>query len=146
MTSIHARGVLNLALALTVTSVLQAADQKDSPKNDRPSLALRLAPQTAIAPARVTGSAELRGGSDNFEDYYCVTAEWDWNDGTVSQSTADCDPFEPGKSEIRRRYTAEHAFQSSGAYRVSFRLKRKDRVLASATAIVQITGADRFGY
>ena len=146
MTSIHARGVSSLALALTLASGLQAGEQKDSPKNERPSLAVRLAPQTAIAPARITGSAELRGGSDNFEEYYCVTAEWDWNDGTTSQATADCDPFESGKSEIRRRYTAEHAFQSPGAYRVSFRLKRKDKVLASATAFVQITGADRFGY
>ena len=105
-----------------------------------------LCSRNSSRPARITGSAELRGGSDNFEEYYCVTAEWDWNDGTTSQATADCDPFESGKSEIRRRYTAEHAFQSPGAYRVSFRLKRKDKVLASATAFVQITGADRFGY
>ena len=146
MTSIRAHAVLSLALTLMIVCLLQAAQQKDSPKNDRPSLSLRLAPQTAIAPARVTGNAELRGGSNSFEEYYCVTAEWDWDDGTVSQSTADCDPFELGKSEIRRRYTAEHIYQNSGAFRVTFKLKRKDKALAATTAVVQITGGDRFGY
>ena len=146
MILIRARRVLSLALALMIAATVQAAQQKDSPKNDRPSLSLRVTPQTAIAPARITGNAELRGGSDNFEDYYCVTVEWDWDDGTVSRSTADCDPFEPGKSEIRRRYTAEHAFQNSGAYRVSVRLKKKDKALATATAFVQITGGGPFGY
>lgn len=146
MTWIRLRGVLSVALALTMAALLQAAGQKDSPKNERPSLSLRLTPQTAIAPARVTGNAELRGGSNNFEEYYCVTAEWDWDDGTVSQSTADCDPFEPGKTEIRRRYTEVHAYQISGSFRVTFRLKKKDKALASTTAVVQITGGDRFGY
>lgn len=146
MTVVRLRGVLSLALALTLASLLPAAEQKDSPRNERPSLLLRLAPQTAIAPARITGSAELRGGSNNFEDYYCATVEWDWDDGTVSQSTADCDPFEPGKTEIQRRYTAVHAYQSSGAFRVSFRLKKKEKTMATATAVVQITGGDRFGY
>ena len=137
---------MTVALAAALVSMLQATGQKEPSKNDRPSLSLRLTPQTALAPARVTGSADLRGGSDNFEEYYCVTVEWDWNDGSMSQSTADCDPYEPGKSEIRRRYTAEHAFQSAGGYRVAFKLKKKDKVLATATAVVQITGGERFGY
>lgn len=146
MTLIRAAGLFSLAVVLTTASPLQAAQQKDSPKNDRPSLSLRLMPQTAIAPARITGTAELKGGSNSFEEYYCATVEWDWDDGTVSESTADCDPFEPGKTEIQRRYTAVHAYQSSGAFRVSFRLKKKDKTMATATAMVQITGADRFGY
>ena len=146
MNFFRSNGLIAVAFAAALASLLQAAGQKDPSRNDRPSLALRLAPQTALAPARVTGNAELRGGSDNFEDYYCVTVEWDWNDGSVSQSTADCDPYEPGKSEIRRRYSAEHAYQYAGGYRVAFKLKKKDKVLATATAIVQITGADRYGY
>lgn len=146
MVLIRARGVFNLALALMMASLLQAAEQKDSPKNDRPSLSLRLMPQSAVAPARITGSAELKGGSSGFEEYYCATVAWDWGDGTMSQSTADCDPFEPGKTEIQRRYTAVHEYQSSGVFHVSFRLKKKDKTMATATAVVQISGGVRFGY
>lgn len=146
MTKFSRDGVLCLGVAVSLATVLHAAGQKDTPKNERPSLSLRVSPQTVIAPARVTGSAELKGGSNNFEDYYCVTVDWDWDDGTLSQSTADCDPFEPGKTEIRRRYTATHAYQRAGAYKVSFRLKKKDKTLAIATAVVQVTGGDPFPY
>src|SRR4029450_8488494 len=105
MTKFYVNGTLFLGVVVSLAAVLHAAGQKDSPKNERPSLSLRVTPQPVMAPARVTGSAELRGGSNNFEEYYCVTVEWDWDDGTLSQSTADCDPFEPGKTEIRRRYS-----------------------------------------
>ena len=146
MNVVRARRVLTVAFAVALAAMLQAAGQREPSKNDRPSLSLRVTPQTALAPARISGNVELKGGSDSFEEYYCVTVEWDWADGAISQSTADCDPYEAGKTEIRRRYTAEHAYQSSGSYRVAFKLKKKDKVLATATAIVQITGGDRFGY
>jgi hypothetical protein len=146
MTKFYVNGTLFLGVAVSLATVLHAAGQKDSPKNERPSLSLRVTPQTVIAPARVTGSAELRGGSSNFEEYYCVTVEWEWDDGTISQSTTDCDPYEPGKSEIRRRYTSTHAYERAGAYKVSFRLKKKDKTLAMATAVVQVTGGDPFLY
>ena len=82
----------------------------------------------AMSPARVVLTAELVGGANDYEEFYCPTIEWDWGDGTQSESTSDCDPYEPGKSEIKRRFTVEHVFRA-GAYRVSIRLKRHDKAV-----------------
>ena len=125
---------------------LVAAQQKNTPKTERPSLSLKLAPRTGMAPSRVTGTAELKGGSNDSEDYYCVTMEWDWDDGTRSEQTADCEPYQAGKSEIKRRYTVEHVYDRSGSYRVTFRLKKKDKIIAATTATVQVIGGTPFGY
>src|SRR3970282_861343 len=66
------------------------ADRKEEPKQERPSLSLSLSPRTGIAPAQVRATAEFRGGSDNFEEYYCASVEWEWDDGSLSESTTDC--------------------------------------------------------
>ena len=43
----------------------------------------------------------------------------------------------PGKSEIRRRYTVTHTFRAGG-HKVWVRLKRNDKVLASANVLITI--------
>ena len=50
----------------------------------------------------------------------------------------DCEPYEAGKSEIRRRFTQEHVFRTPGSHKVWVRLKRNDKLLASANVNVQI--------
>lgn len=116
-----------------------AAPQKGEKDNEakRPKLTLKAQPVIAMSPARIVLTAELVGGSNDYEDYYCPTVEWDWDDGTQSASTSDCDPYEPGKSEIKRRFTKEHVFRA-GAFRVSFRLKRRDKPVAFATVNIQV--------
>ena len=81
---------------------------------------------------------DVRGGADDYADFYCPAIEWDWDDGTVSGNSEDRDPYEPGKSSIRRRYSIEHVFRQPGAFQVSFRLKKRDRVIASTSANVQV--------
>jgi len=88
-------------------------------------------------PARVVLTADLNGGPNDAEDYYCPTIEWDWGDGTTSESTSDCDPYVPGKSEIRRRFTTDHVFRA-GNFRVALRLKKRDKMVASATVMIEI--------
>ncbi len=83
-------------------------------QNKKPSIKLKANPAIGMPPFRVVVTAELTGGSNDFEDFYCASVEWDWGDGTTSEVKADCDPYEPGKSEIKRRYTQEHTYQSSG--------------------------------
>ena len=83
---------------------------------------------------------EFKGGDDDFQDYYCPTIEWNWGDGTVSEASNDCDPYESGVSEIRRRYTQSHTYKRSGAFRIVFRLKHRDRVLTSQTTLVRLLG------
>jgi len=55
----------------------------------------------------------------------------------MSESTSDCSPYEPGKSEIRRRYTIDHVFRA-GNYRVVLRLKKRDKMVTSATVNIEI--------
>jgi len=124
------------------TMALVAAQKSDKPEKEqepkRPKLTLRAQPQVAVAPARITLTAELTGGSNDFEEYYCPSIEWEWGDDTSSEATTDCDPYEAGKSQIKRRYTTQHQFTRPGTYRVYIHLKQRDKVQGSANAMVQV--------
>ena len=130
-----------LALALIGAPLLTAATQKEKaekPEKDRPSLTLKASPMMGFSPAKIVLTAELRGGADDYEDYYCPGIEWDWDDGTKSEFSSDCDPYEAGKSAIKRRFSALHEYKTAGQYKVSIRLKRKDKALTSANVTVQV--------
>ena len=60
--------------------------------------------------------------------------------GRCQESSNDCEPYEAGKSMIQRRYAVSHAYRQGGQYRISFRLKRKDKVTGQATTVVQLLG------
>src|SRR3954470_20271737 len=128
------------AVAAMLTTALAAA-QKTAPSKDKdqknPSLKLTARPPLGMSPARIVLTADLNGGPNDAEDYYCPTIEWDWGDGTTSESMSDCEPYEPGKSEIRRRYTIDHVFRA-GNYRVALRLKKRDKLVTSATVNIEI--------
>jgi hypothetical protein len=119
-------------------------DQKDS-TDPRPKVSLRAQPVIAMAPARVVFTAELTGGANDFEEFYCGAVEWEWGDGTKSESSSDCAPYEPGKSEIKRRFTVEHVFRA-GVYRVMFHLKRHDKAVGNATINIQVRPGLRDGF
>lgn len=106
--------------------------------NKKPSLSLKATPSVSFAPARIVVVAELKGGADDAEDFYCPTVEWEWGDGTVSTAEADCNPYEAGKSQIKRRYTVEHQFKNAGGFKISLRLKKGTKVAAMANAVVQV--------
>jgi hypothetical protein len=93
-----------------------------------------------MVPVRVVGMVELKGGDDDFEEYYCPTIEWNWDDGTVSESSNDCEPYERGKSVIKRKYTVTHPYRQGGRYRITFKLKQKSKVVGGANAVVQLLG------
>jgi len=128
-------------LAIAASAPLGAAQKNDKSKDqdaNRPRITLRAQPVVAVSPARVVLTAELVGGADDFQAFYCPTVEWAWGDDTVSESTVDCDPYEAGKSQIKRRFTVEHIFRRAGVYKIYFHMKRKDKMLGSATVTVQI--------
>jgi hypothetical protein len=135
---IVAIGVMCLAVAAGSPAVHAQRDTR-SPKeeNQRPKLSLKAQPNVGIAPVRVVLTAELTGGSSDFQDYYCPTVLWDWADGTESESTYDCEPYEAGKTEIKRRFTMQHVFRA-GAHKVWVRLKRTEKLLASANVTIQV--------
>lgn len=109
-------------------------------QDDRPELRLRARPNTAFAPAEVVFTGRLRGGNDDHEDFYCLSAEWDWDDGTTSESIFDCDPYEPGTSEIRRRFSRRHSYRTGGRYEIRLILKRRDEVVETARTRIVIQG------
>ena len=90
--------------------------------------------------------AVVKGGQHDSEDLYCASIEWVWGDDTKSESKADCEPYEAGKSEIKRRYTLDHVYQTGGQYKVEFYLKQKNkRVLGAQTTITIRPGARDIG-
>jgi hypothetical protein len=126
-----------LTAACVALGVQGTAAQPAEPSGDtRPKIALRAQPSVGMTPARVVLTAELLGGADDFEEYYCPSVEWAWGDDTVSQSTSDCEPYELGVSSIRRRYAVEHVFRRPGTFRVYLRLKQRDKVVGSGTVSV----------
>lgn len=112
---------------------LSAAEKTAEPA---PRLVVRATPAIAFSPAEVSAQASLEGGSDSYEAYYCPSVEWNWGDGSTSEASADCQPYEQGKSEIERHYFVRHVYRDAGRYRVSFSLKRDGKKLASASAEV----------
>jgi len=133
------------AAGLLCSTVLVAAGTQDAADKQRPKLSLRASPVMSFSPARVSFTAELRGGANDYEEFYCPTVEWDWDDGTQSESKQDCDPYVAGTSEIKRIYTMTHLFDLSGNYTVSVRLKRQSKVVVSATTKVQVRPGAREG-
>jgi hypothetical protein len=132
---------VSLAVVIPVGLLAQQKGDKAAKDKDaanRPRLSLKAQPAVVVAPARVVLTAELVGGNNDLEEYYCPTIEWDWGDDTVSESTVDCEPYESGKSEIKRRFTVQHVFKRAGAYKIYFHMKRKTKTIASASATVQV--------
>ena len=127
-------------LATAAPGFAQAPVDRERPEPKRPSLSLKATPGTGMVPVRVSASAELKGGTDDFQDYYCPSIEWIWGDGTVSEVSADCEPYEPGVSQIRRRYTVSHNYTRAGVYRIVFRLKMKGRIMAAQTIAIRLLG------
>jgi len=106
----------------------------------KPKAALRVNPALIFVPQRIVATAELTGGADDFQDYYCPKIEWIWDDTTTSESTEDCAAYEPGASIIRRRYTADHTYKDPGNYDVVFRMKQGSKIVLSLRQTVRAQG------
>jgi hypothetical protein len=134
-------------VVLLVLGFMAGTAQAPKPSTqERPTLVVRITPPTGFTPLRVRATAEARNGSDDYEEFYCATVEWDWGDGTISENTGDCDPYEAGKSMIQRRFTADHVYRQAGSYRIAFRLKQKTRQVGGAVASVQVRSGAGEGF
>lgn len=135
----HARYLVGTFAAWMVIGPVPGAGLgAEGQDNGKPSLSLRARPPVGFTPLRVQLSAELRGGSDHNQEFYCPAVSWDWGDDTVSESATDCAPYDPATTIIERRYAATHVFRQEGAFEVRLRLKQRDRVIAVATTQVQV--------
>ncbi|HEY7501496.1 MAG TPA: hypothetical protein VH740_23440 [Vicinamibacterales bacterium] len=145
---------LSIIGALTAgTSASAPATEEAKAQNKKPSISLKVSPPVGFTPLRVVVTAELKGGANDYEDFYCASVEWDWGDDTKSETKADCDPYEAGKSEIKRRYVMEHVFRAMSSplsdpagtnpnpsiqYRIRFTLKQKNKTVGSGQTTVEI--------
>ena len=120
--------------------------QRAAADDKKPSLSLRATPPVGFSPLRVRVVVDVRGGADDYADFYCPSIEWDWGDGTVSEASSDCDPYEAGKSSIQRRWTSDHIYRQSGGYKIMFRLKQKNKAIAVSSAQVQVRAGMREGF
>ncbi len=127
--------ILAFSALLIIPSALQARAQGG---NKKPSLSLKATPAVSFAPARIVVVAEVKGGASDNEEFYCPTLLWEWGDLTESTAEADCEPYEAGKSEIKRRYTVEHRYKDPGSFRIRLLLKKGSKVIASSNALVQV--------
>ncbi len=125
---------LVVCVAFAIGATNKPANQKD---NSKTSLSLRASPAMAFAPVRITLSAQLKGDADS-EDFYCPTVQWDWGDGTISESSSDCEPVQPSKSEVQTSFVTQHVYKTGGQYEVRLLLKKAERVVAAASASLNI--------
>lgn len=139
------RAFCTLAAALALCLPTALSGQKAEAK--KPSLSLKATPPVGFTPLRVVVAVDVKDGDDDYADFYCAGVEWDWGDGTISENSSDCDPYEPGKSTIRRRFTADHIYRQQGQFKVVFKLKQKTRQVAAVSTNVQARGGvgDGFG-
>lgn len=123
-----------VSLAVPPASLAARAEDQDKGK---PKAQLRINPTLVFTPGRIVATVELTEGANDYRDYYCPTIEWEWGDQTRSDSTEDCDSFEAGKSEIRRRYTADKTYREPGVYDVIFRMKQGSKTVLSLRQTVR---------
>lgn len=132
--------------AILCASALAVSTQAAGPdKKVKPTVSVKVTPIVAFSPARLVLTAELKGGPNDYEEFYCASVEWDWGDDTRAETKTDCDPYEAGKSEIQRRFTIDHTYNIAGDYRVEFRLKQKNKVVARGSTDVKVRPGARDG-
>jgi hypothetical protein len=131
---------LSIAFAVLLSAATGAAE--------KPKLSLKATPVMAMSPARIVVTADLTGGTD--DQVYCLGVEWDWGDGTRSEDSADCEPFEAGKTQVKRHFTADHTFRMEEPpngvgqqpdYRdvhIQLHLKKSGKVVVSGGTTVKI--------
>lgn len=137
------RTFCTLVALMVVASPSGSAGASQRGEDRKPSLSFKATPPVGFSPLRVRVVVDVRGGADDYADFYCPSIEWDWGDGTISESSEDCDPYEAGTSAIKRRFSAEHIFRSSGTYQVYFRLKKGDKTIAASNGNVQVRAGAR---
>jgi hypothetical protein len=146
MTYRRALCTLTAVIAIAFPFSRASSAQRGNADDKKPSLSLRATPPVGFSPLRVRVVVDVRGGADDYADFYCPSIEWDWGDGTVSEASSDCEPYEAGKSSIQRRWTADHVYRQSGGYKIMFRLKQKNKAVAVSSAQIQVRAGMREGF
>ncbi len=123
-------GALGFVLVLGFASSLGAAS--------KPKLSLSAVP-TQGSPATVFIFRGVLTGVADTEDFYCLTAEWIWEEEADSSlNESECPPFVSGETKVERTFSEEQSFRRAGPQRVQLILRRHDKEIASATVTVTV--------
>ncbi len=148
----RARAAVSAAIVLALTGGLRAghADSRGEgrEKPEKVALTLRVTPPISFSPARVSAIGEITGEPQPPDEalLYCAGVEWDWGDGTRSQVQSDCEPYEAGKSTIKKRFSAQHTYMYAGRFRVQLRLTRNEKTVLVTNSNIQVRpGAREMG-
>jgi hypothetical protein len=132
--------------ALVLCAVAATIGATPTGKDDKPSISVKSSVSMGFAPFHTVLTADIRGGADDYEPFYCATVEWDMDDGTIAEQEIDCEPYEAGKSQIQRRFVREQVFNSPGEFHVTFRLKQKKKVVGAGQTTIRVRpGLQDFG-
>ena len=141
----YLRGACCAAIAALAVASFVTPAQGQQQDTKRPTLTVKVTPPFGFSPLKVRATADIRDGSDDYEEFYCATVEWDWGDGTMSENTGDCEPYERGKSKIKRLFTSDHVYRLGGGYRIVLKLKQKTKAVATSSTTIQVrSGAGEF--
>src|SRR5436190_1779355 len=92
-----------MALPLICALALGASGAGSDDKDKKPKITVKANPSMGMSPARIVASADLNGGANDYEEFYCPAIEWEWGDDTKSTTSADCDrDARPLASRLRR--------------------------------------------
>ena len=117
-------------------AALARADVK-KPGSAKLEVNLRANPKSGSLPARITFTAELKGGADT-EDLYCPTLEWEWDGGSTSTQEGECAPFVAGTTKVERHFTITHEFHETGRHTITVTIRVEPKVLGKATTEVTV--------
>ena len=120
-------------LVVAAVQPLGARQKSGKESDQRPKLTLRHADDGDRTRAR--GLHGRIGVAPTISDYYRRRSSGT-GEGTVSQTTGDCDPPNRARAS-RRRFTVQHTGQRGGNYASRFGLQR-DRLVANASINVQV--------
>lgn len=139
MSSCRGRAVVVCAVCVVgIVALPGGSVGADQDKDQRPKVTVRASPPISFTPARVNFTIELKGGAEDYEEFYCPTVMWEWGDGTESEAAQDCAPFQAGTSTIKRRYSATHEYRESGRFTVVAHLKRERKTVVSTNTTVTV--------
>lgn len=155
---VRSRLHLCLPVLLSAAVVSIGAAPSSPAEKGKPSISVKASPTSGFAPMRTVLTVELKGGSNDYEEFYCPTIEWDImvshpaptfeQESRISESypvekseqKLDCEPYEAGKSEIKRRFVREQTFKTAGEYSIRFNLKQKNKIVGGGRTSVRVRG------
>ena len=102
---IHPRRALSLLAVLVVALTTGNATNAQRGDDKKPSLSLRATPPVGFSPLRVRLVVDVKGGADDYADFYCPSIEWDWGDAPARNPVLSGD-IPPRPDPLPRRWAS----------------------------------------